>query len=366
MKTWIKDEKIPLSLALIYLSMTIMIKMFILYNQTSTESVLFIQGLSIVLIIKTFIESMFLFVMSSYLTQRHRMRAFNRYSIIYIITVPIITFFALLLLQLFNTSGFSFANTHQYPSLSKILSFWFSIIMIIATMYCLALPNVLFFQCNQKPSEEPISIKHFQYHQNILYSLIIFMMILAPLVISYALLFVGFNILIELSLPMIGIFISLTYLYYWHQPLLNTLNDPTMMLHNIHHLALRFIFGYTVIATLLLITIMMFPKSFTYICRAPFSGIAEQAGIIWTYILGLACFIGLFFLSNIIKYRVFHLSVFAFTAIGVTLFLSIKGGAMGFYMALHMVGPALFVLGAFLLVLGLYTRFLLKQSIKHY
>lgn len=366
MKTWIKNEKIPLSLAFIYLSITIIIKMLILYNHTSTESIPLIQGLSISLIIQTFIESMFLFIMSSYLTQRHQMRTFNTESVIYIIATPLITFFALLLLQQFSALVFSWIHIHQYPRVSAILSFLFSIIMIIAALYCLALPNVLFFQWHHKFSEKSTTIQCFQCHQNLLYSLIIFMMILSPLVISYALLFVGFNIFIELTLPLIGIIISLIYLYYWHQPLLEKLNDPSRMLHNIQNLALKFIAGYTIIATLLLTIVMIFPTNFSYICRAPFSGIAEQAGIIWTYILGLVCFIGLFFLSNIIKYRLFHLAVFVLTAIGVTLFLSIKGGSMGFYMALHMVGPALFVLSAFLLILGLYTRFVLKCNTKYY
>lgn len=362
MKTWIKEEKIPLSLAVIYLTITIIIKMLILQNRISPYESYLLQSFSIVLILNTFIEAIFLFVLSSYLTQRYQLRTFNLTSIIYITIVPIVTFFASLLLQLFQFSDFTLVNPDFSPALSVITAFWSYLLLLLASVYCLALPNICFFQWQKGFNAEAQPIKNFQNHQNILYSIIIFLFILAPLVVSYALLFNGFSIIVSLLLALIGIVIAITYLYFWHQKALSQLNDQTLMLKHLQRFALTFIIGYALITTVLLALISMFPESFLYISLAPLAGLAEKAGLIWTYIFGIACFVGMFYLSDDPRYKTFHALVFIITAVGVTLFLSIQGGSWGFYVALHMVGPALFMLSAFLLILGGYSKLILKQA----
>ena len=363
MKTWIKEEKIPLSLAFIYFALTIIIKMVLISDHSVHYGVTYSKSFSIILILNTIIESSFLFVLSSYLTQRQQLLTFNVISIVYIILVPIITFCAQLLLSLLQSVDISVMHTAAHWKFSIIMAFWFKIFLLVANVYCLALPNILFFKWRHQNNSVPSEVKYFKQHQNILYSMMIFIFILAPLVISYALLFVGFNILVSLILSTIGIVLSITYLYYWHQPYLEQLNDQSMMLQNLQKFALNFVIGYTLISTILLALVSIFQEIFIYISTAPFAGIAETTGMIWTYILGIICFIAALFLSNQYRYKVLHTCVFIVSAIGVTGFLIIQGGALGFYVALHMVGPALFVLGGFLLILGLYTRFILKVSV---
>lgn len=362
MKTWIQEEKIPLLLAFIYLTITIIVKMIILQNRVSPYESYLLTSFSLVLILNAIIEALFLFVLSSYLTQKYQLRTFNLTSIIYIIIVPIVTFFASLLLQLFQFSDFTLVNPEFSPALSAITSFWSYLLLLVASIYCLALPNICFFQWQKSFNAEATAVKNFQRHQNILYSTIIFLFILAPLVVSYALMFTGFSIIVSILLAMIGIVIAITYLYFWHQKALNQLNDQALMLKYLQKFSLTFIIGYALITTVLLALISMFPEMFLYISLAPLAGLAEKAGLIWTYIFGIACFIGMFYLSDDARYKTFHALVFIITAIGVTLFLSIQGGSWGFYVALHMIGPALFMLSAFLLILGGYSKFILKQA----
>lgn len=363
MKTWIKEEKIPLSLAVIYLTITIIIKMLILQNRVLPHESYLLQSYSVVLILNTIIEAIFLFILSSYLTQRYQLRTFNLTSILYITIVPIVTFFASLLLQLFQFSDFTLVDSEFSPALSAITAFWSYLVLLVASVYCLALPNICFFQWQKNFNPEAGQVKNFHSHQNILYSTIIFLFILAPLVVSYALMFTGFTIIVSILLAMIGITISLTYLYFWHKKALNQLNDQALMLKHLQRFALTFIIGYALITTVLLALISLFPEMFLYISLAPLAGLAEKAGLIWTYIFGIACFIGLFYFSDDTRYKTFHALVFIITALGVTLFLSIQGGSWGFYVALHIVGPALFMLGAFLLILGGYSKFILRQCL---
>lgn len=362
MKTWIKEEKIPLLLATIYLTIMIIVKMLILQNRILPHESYLLQSYSVVLVLNAFIESVFLFILSSYLTQRYQLRTFNIKSIIYITVVPIVTFFASLLLQLFQFSGFTLINPNFSPALSAIAAFWSYLLLLVASIYCLALPNICFFQWQKGFNSDAGQVKNFQNHQNILYSTIIFLFILAPLVVSYALMFTGFTIIVSLLLALIGITISLTYLYFWHQKALSQLNNQALMLKHLQRLALTFIIGYALITTVLLALVSLLPETFLYISLAPLAGLAEKAGLIWTYILGLACFVGMFYLSDDPRYKTFHALVFIITAVGVTLFLSIQGGTWGFYVALHMIGPALFMLSAFLLILGGYSKLILKQA----
>lgn len=362
MKTWIKEEKIPLLLAAIYLTIMIIVKMLILQNRILPHESYLLQSYSVVLVLNAFIESVFLFILSSYLTQRYQLRTFNLKSIIYITIVPIVTFFASLLLQLFQFSSFTLINPNFSPALSAIAAFWSYLLLLVASIYCLALPNICFFQWQKGFNSDAGQVKNFQNHQNILYSTIIFLFILAPLVVSYALMFTGFTIIVSLLLALIGITISLTYLYFWHQKALSQLNNQALMLKHLQRLALTFIIGYALITTVLLALVSLLPETFLYISLAPLAGLAEKAGLIWTYILGLACFVGMFYLSDDPRYKTFHALVFIITAVGVTLFLSIQGGTWGFYVALHMIGPALFMLSAFLLILGGYSKLILKQA----